>query len=355
MLEEFEKSVKATLYDRLASPLIGSYVTAWCVFNYKIILIILSDLQYTQKSEYIDALFTPWWNYPVRYGIPLLWSAFYIFAYPHAAKFVFRKWQKYIKAKRDIKHEIEGTRLLTLEESEAIRTEYLQSENKLAELMQNNKKELQEWKDKYDLLMTDYLQLKGKYKPTPAVLSEEMILDEPEISAEAYNILKKIIDSKDINIHRITTSHRDFLKVGNNEIQLDNNADMYLAELVSSGLIAHASKNRYMLKISGVEYMQKMEKINKIVLPALPKEAAELLKQIVATKENVFQVRDFDQSKVLFFGNNGRISLEFNKEIFLKELVERGFLKVLPDDQYMLTEAGYNFANNLEQTMKTSP
>ena len=130
---------------------------------------------------------------------------------------------------------------------------------------------------------------------------------------------------------------------------------MYLAELVSSGLIAHASKNRYMLKISGVEYMQKMEKINKIVLPALPKEAAELLKQIVATKENVFQVRDFGQSKVLFFGNNGRISLEFNKEIFLKELVERGFLKVLPDDQYMLTEAGYNFANNPEQTMKTSP
>ena len=63
MLEEFEKSVKATLYDRLASPLIGSYVTAWCIFNYKIILIIFSDLQYTQKSEYIDALFAPWWNY----------------------------------------------------------------------------------------------------------------------------------------------------------------------------------------------------------------------------------------------------------------------------------------------------
>ena len=31
MLEEFEKSVKATLYDRLTSPLVGSLVTAWSI------------------------------------------------------------------------------------------------------------------------------------------------------------------------------------------------------------------------------------------------------------------------------------------------------------------------------------
>ena len=40
MLEEFEKSVKVTLYDRLSSPLIGTFIVAWSIVNYKFFLII---------------------------------------------------------------------------------------------------------------------------------------------------------------------------------------------------------------------------------------------------------------------------------------------------------------------------
>jgi len=372
MLEEFEKSVKATLYDRLASPLIGSYVTAWCIFNYKIILIIFSDLQYTQKSEYIDALFAPWWNYPVRYGFPLLWSAFYVFCYPAIAKFVFRKWQKYIKDKRDIKHEIEGTRLLTLAESEEIRTKYLQSENKIAELMQNSENELKEWKDRCNLLLNEKQQLKErleKYEPMPVVLTDEVKDEDPEISVEAYDILKKIVDSGSVNISHFRSQMRNSLFVGEVEIPLDDRADMYISELINEGFIASSTKDHYVLQTSGVNYVKKYEKysdLNQRVnnlentiswggMAALPKEAVDLLKKIVAIKENVFQVREFDQSKILFFGNNGKISLGFNEDVFLNELVERGFLKPSQNDQYMVTAAGYNFVNNPEQQKNTYP
>ena len=372
MLEEFERSVKATLYDRLASPLIGSYVTAWCIFNYKIILIIFSDLQYTQKSEYIDALFAPWWNYPVRYGFPLLWSAFYVFCYPAIAKFVFRKWQKYIKDKRDIKHEIEGTRLLTLAESEEIRTKYLQSENKIAELMQNSENELKEWKDRCNLLLNEKQQFKErleKYEPMPVVLTDEVKDEDPEISVEAYDILKKIVDSGSVNISHFRSQMRNSLFVGEVEIPLDDRADMYISELINEGFIASSTKDHYVLQTSGVNYVKKYEKysnLNKRVnnlestlswggMDALPQEAVDLLKRIVAIKENVFQVMRFDQGDFLFFGDQGKILLKSNEDVLLDELVERSLLKALPDKKYMVTEAGYNFINNPEQQNNTYP
>ncbi len=260
MLEEFEKSVKATLYDRLASPLIGSYVTAWCVWNYKVILIIFSDLQYAQKAQCIDVLFAPWCsNGLARYGFPLLWSLFYIFLYPWISKKVFRIWQQYIKDKRDIKNEIEGTRLLTLAESEVIRTEYLQKENKIVELMQNKEKTIQDWKDKYNLLIDENRNLKErleKYEPTPASLTDKVIPDKPKLSKEAYDILKQIVDSGSVNVFQIRTNMGRTFSAGSVKIPLDNRADMYIYELINNGFISQTNKDHYVLQTSGDEYVK---------------------------------------------------------------------------------------------------
>ena len=37
------KSIKAYLYDRAASPLIGAYITAWSIWNYRVFIIIFTD------------------------------------------------------------------------------------------------------------------------------------------------------------------------------------------------------------------------------------------------------------------------------------------------------------------------
>ena len=235
------------------------------------------------------------------------------------------------------------------------------------ELMQNSENELKEWKDRCNLLLNEKQQLKErleKYEPMPVVLTDEVKDEDPEISAEAYDILKKIVDSGSVNISHFRSQMRNSLFVGEVEIPLDDRADMYISELINEGFIASSTKDHYVLQTSGVNYVKKYEKysdLNKRLnnlestlswkddMDALPKEAVDLLKRIVATKENVFQVREFDQSKILFFGNNGKISLGFNEDVFLNELVERGFLKALPYHQYMVTETGYNFINDLSQ------
>ena len=88
-------------------------------------------------------------------------------------------------------------------------------------------------------------------------------------------------------------------------------------------------------------------------MDALSKEATELLKQIVNRKKNIFQVRDFDQSKILFFGDKGIIKLDFNKDVFLNELVESGFLKYLGNNRYKVIEADYNVIHNSKQAMES--
>lgn len=321
MLEEFEKSVKATLYDRLTSPLVGSLVTAWSICNYKFFLIILSNLSFAEKSVALENYFSrsndfirllnwilscfnrgeitsPTFCYYLNtYAIPVCWAVIYIFVYPWAAEKVFKKWQNYIEKKRKIKNEIEGKRLLTLAESEEIRTKYLQSENKIAELMQNSENELKEWKDRCNLLLEEKQQLKErleKYEPTPAVLTDEYVEDGQEISVEAYDILKKIVDSGSVNISHCKSSHRNCLNVGNVEIPLDDRADMYIAELINEGFIASSTKDHYVLQTSGVNYVKKYEKysdLNKRLnnlestlswkddMDALPKEAVDLLKK----------------------------------------------------------------------------
>ena len=310
MLEEFEKSVKATLYDRLASPLIGSYVTAWCIFNYKVILIIFSDLQYTQKSEYIDALFAPWWNYPVRYGFPLLWSAFYVFCYPAIAKFVFRKWQKYIKDKRDIKHEIEGTRLLTLAESEEIRTKYLQSENKIAELMQNSENELKEWKDRCNLLLNEKQQLKErleKYEPIQVVLSNQIIDNDLQDKNENQQMQGDNVNPSDLT-HEVEELKKQLQQVQKNQLFYDE----------------IPSKNH------------------------ISREAKLLLKKIANVGEKKFLYRNNIIPKTLYFKGKGNITLDKQDILYFDELCEYKLIARADGDNYIVTPDGFDYLKKVD-------
>ena len=287
MLEEFEKSVKATLYDRLTSPLVGSLVTVWSICNYKFFLIILSNLSFAEKNAALENYFSrsndfirllncirSWSNsgeitsptfcyYLNTYAIPVCWAVIYIFVYPWAAEQVFKKWQNYIENKRRIKNDIEKKRLLTAEEAEEIYKARLKKENEITELMQNSKKELQEWKDRYNLLLEEKQQLKElleKYEPMPVVLTDEVKDDAPEISAEAYDILKKIVDSGSVNIHQLRTRKRNYLLAGDVEIALDNRAEMYISELINEGFITSKKQDHYILQRSGVNYVKQFEK-----------------------------------------------------------------------------------------------
>jgi hypothetical protein len=135
-MEEFVKSIKAFLYDRTTSPLFGAYATAWCCWNYRVIVAVLNgDTGLESKMKFIDDYFGVVTyqigsnNYyvwgQVIHGIlgPILLTLLYLFIYPLLAKPVYEHSLGKQKELREIKQSIENQRLLTVEESRKIMTE----------------------------------------------------------------------------------------------------------------------------------------------------------------------------------------------------------------------------------------
>lgn len=125
MLEDVFNSIKAHLYDRAVSPLMGSVIVSWVVWNYKLLLLLISKESFLEKYRIISEVL-----YTTKASIyldgllyPTLTAAAYIFIYPYPAEFVFRFTRHRQKSISNIKREIEGEALLTVKESIVLRRE----------------------------------------------------------------------------------------------------------------------------------------------------------------------------------------------------------------------------------------
>lgn len=91
MLEELSKTVKAQLYERVSSPLLGSFLIAWCGWNYKFVLVLISSMDAEKKLAYINAVLYPSIYARLLEGFtyPLLTSLLLIFVYPLPARWIY--------------------------------------------------------------------------------------------------------------------------------------------------------------------------------------------------------------------------------------------------------------------------
>lgn len=56
MLTDVVNSVKAALYDRTSSPLFGAFAISWVGWNYRLLLVALSEGNYAEKLVYISGI-----------------------------------------------------------------------------------------------------------------------------------------------------------------------------------------------------------------------------------------------------------------------------------------------------------
>lgn len=134
MFDEFRKSLKASLYERTASPIIGAFVSAWLILNWKLCLIvafaddtIYERLAYIEKSPYIDI-------WPNLY-FPLVAAAIFIGLYPLASLLPYKWWEWYAKKKAEIKNSMQRGVLISLEKSMELRNEIDNQEVKFEEML----------------------------------------------------------------------------------------------------------------------------------------------------------------------------------------------------------------------------
>jgi len=132
MIDDLLKAAKDTIAERLASPLLGGFAVAWCLWNYKFLVILFSAAGVSQTFTLIESVaFPDTWSILTRGALyPLASAILYVFAYPYPARFVYAFTLKRQREVNQIKRQIEEETLLTLEQSRIIRAEYVQFERK---------------------------------------------------------------------------------------------------------------------------------------------------------------------------------------------------------------------------------
>lgn len=125
MLDGILKSARQQIVDRMSSPLLGSFVVAWCLWNYKFLVILFSSASVIKTFELIKTLAFPNLSSVLFQGF--LWPAAtalaYIFLYPYPARFVFGFTQRRQRDVNQLRQQIEDETLLTAEESRRIRNQ----------------------------------------------------------------------------------------------------------------------------------------------------------------------------------------------------------------------------------------
>ncbi|MHC9510896.1 hypothetical protein [Kangiella sp. M94] len=123
-MQDIIKSIKAYLYDRSSSPLLGAFICSWLVWNYKLIIIVFSSEELSGKFVFISEYWSEQLFWGASYFIfPSMLTALYIFAYPYIAKPVYEFSLKIQRELKKIKQQQENEMLLSVEESRQLRVE----------------------------------------------------------------------------------------------------------------------------------------------------------------------------------------------------------------------------------------
>lgn len=126
MIDDITTAIKAQLYDRITSPLSGAFALSWCVWNWKFITILLSDIKAPLKLTYIELEIFPTVLSGVLHGLvfPLATAILIITVYPIPARWFYRISQKHKVTLKNVQVAIEDETPLTIQEAADLRKSY---------------------------------------------------------------------------------------------------------------------------------------------------------------------------------------------------------------------------------------
>ncbi|HAS8558309.1 TPA: hypothetical protein I7791_07485 [Vibrio vulnificus] len=239
MLSDSYNSLKLYLYDKNTSPLFGSLLVSWLVWNYKFILLLLSNLSYQEKLNMIDLIYGSNYEQYVT-GIigPIATALIYIFLFPIPSKFVFAYSLKRQDELNKIKQDINNNQLISLEKSQSLR-------KKISELSIEHAKESEENESKIDFLTEKNSELESEIISLKKQLFDSASTIEKPIDVEGYSepqnkVEKSYVEiAEDLLLDFFDNNENEF--VGKN-ILLDLiykrlNLKKYLVEKVFSDLL----------------------------------------------------------------------------------------------------------------------
>jgi len=192
MLDDLWKSVKASLYDRTASPLFGAVAISWVFWNYRLLVLLFADMPVSEKFNFIDSVLYPeGWTKLVWLGVgPSVTALLFLLAYPFPARWIYGYWHNQQKALKAVRQAIEDDTPLTREESRQLR-------RRLVELRAEYDSQLQQTNAESDELrsiLADTRELLAKSREESEKLREHAL--SPSERLQRADILNSPINEK---------------------------------------------------------------------------------------------------------------------------------------------------------------
>jgi len=190
MINELRKSINSILYQRVSSPLFGTIILSWIVWNWKIIYLTFfinaKEIE-LNKIEYISTKLNDL-NHLIWY--PLVSAILLLTIIPFVSNGAYWLSLKFDKWKVDKKNSIEKKQLLTLEQSIQFREQIIDSEKKFDSLLQNKNDEIKQLK----LLLQEYQNVNNKEDKSFIKPNSK----EEEEQKEVIEIFNRISNNKEL-------------------------------------------------------------------------------------------------------------------------------------------------------------
>ena len=187
VFRELVLGIRNVLSERLVSPLMPAFTISWLVVNYRLVLIIFCDQPPLVKLSIIDTTLYPAWQDMLSRGllIPLAAALAYIFIYPYPAKWVYRHALIRQRELREARQQAENARVLTVEESQRLRTYYYDRERALQKQVQERQEEIEQLRAKIAELekVTSSSQIPTQQTPESIQASPLPTLSETHVKA----------------------------------------------------------------------------------------------------------------------------------------------------------------------------
>lgn len=147
MFDEVRKSISAILYERTTSPLFGSLIISWSIWNWKIIYLTLFVSEDRINGDKIDYILNNFWDNHYIFSYPILSTVALITIIPFFSNGAYWLSAKFEQWRTNQKNIIEKNQLLTLDQSVAIREELNSQQNKLETVLSSKNLEIKQFKE----------------------------------------------------------------------------------------------------------------------------------------------------------------------------------------------------------------
>ncbi|WP_188008527.1 hypothetical protein [Grimontia hollisae] len=173
MLKELSTSLKAQLYERVSSPILGSLLIFWILFNWEAVFyFMLSESKVEDKLIYINENFKDIW---VNVYSPLIYSSMFCLFYPLLSFIPFYIWEWVSSQKIKSKNNLSMSEPLSVERSISIRKELLEKETKIRRIIVEHNEEKEDLEKVIKSLTSDNERLYKVISKFEAILPAQYI------------------------------------------------------------------------------------------------------------------------------------------------------------------------------------